>query len=221
MDDITLEAALKLFEFPKHIGEYENMPLVIGQGRFGPYIKWGETYVSIPRDTDPQSIDTEEAIRLVEEKKQADAPLGIYDGEPYTRGKGRFGPYLKWKNLYVSIPRAIDPETITHEEAEKLIATKVEKEANRYIHNWTDAGISVENGRYGAYIKFGKKNFYLKRDGAKITDADTIAKLTLDDVKAIILEQDPDAFGKKKAGAKKATTSKITKKTTGKKKKKS
>ena len=63
----------------------------------------------------------------------------------------------------MNVPRAIDFDSITSEEAEKLIATKVDKEANRYIHHWPEEKISVENGRYGPYIKFGKENVYLKR----------------------------------------------------------
>lgn len=109
----------------------------------------------------------------------------------------------------MNVPRAIDFDSITSEEAEKLIAAKVEKEANRYIHNWPEVKISVENGRYGPYIKFGKENVYLKRGTKKITDIDEIKNLTLDDVKSIISEQIPDAFKeKKKAAAKKAPAKK-------------
>ena len=108
----------------------------------------------------------------------------------------------------MNVPRAIDFENITPEEAEKLIAAKVNKEANRYIHNWPELKISVENGRYGPYIKFGKANVYLKRGGKKITEAEEIQALTLDDVKEIISEQIPDAFKEKKAAAKKAPAKK-------------
>ena len=105
--------------------------------------------------------------------------------------------------MYVSIPKNFDPETISAEDAEKLIAARIEKEANRYIHQWEDEKISVENGRYGPFIKFGKKNFYLRRDGEKITDLEVIKNLTLDDVKNIILEQDKNAFGNSKKSSKK------------------
>lgn len=109
----------------------------------------------------------------------------------------------------MNVPRAIDFENITPEEAEKLIAAKVDKEANRYIHNWPELKISVENGRYGPYIKFGKENVYLKRGGKKITELEEIQALTLDDVKDIITEQIPDAFKeKKKAAAKKPAAKK-------------
>ncbi len=90
IDDITFKQALELFKFPKDIGEYEEKPVVIGQGRFGPYVKWGDAYVSIPRDIDPQAVGMDIAKKLIEEKKKADAPIGTYEGEPYTQGKGRF-----------------------------------------------------------------------------------------------------------------------------------
>lgn len=206
IDDITLEEALKLFSFPKEIGNYEDKIVIIGQGRFGPYVKWGEAFVSIPRGEDAHAVDLDRAIEIIEAKKVENAPVGTYAGEPYTKGKGRFGPFLKWKNLYVNVPRAIDFDNITEEEANRLIAAKVDKEANRYIHNWPEEKISVENGRYGPYIKFGKANVYIKRDGKKITELEEIQKLTLVDVKEMIAEQIPDAFKeKKKAPAKKPT----------------
>lgn len=163
IDDITLDQALKLFTFPKEIGSYEDKPLIIGQGRFGPYVKWGEAFISIPRSEDPHGVDQTRAIELIEEKKTADAPIGMYEGIGYTKGKGRFGPFLKWKDLYVNVPKAIDFENITEEEAHRLIKAKVDKEANRYIHQWPEEKISVERGRYGPYIKFGKENVYLKK----------------------------------------------------------
>ena len=202
IDDITLEEALWLFSFPKEIWDYEEKPLIIGQGRFGPYVKWGEAFISIPRSEDPHAVDLNRAIELIEEKKKADAPIGTYNGEWYTKGKGRFGPFLKWKDLYINVPKSIDFENITEEEAQKLIALKVEKEANRYFHNWPEEKISVERGRYGPYIKFGKENVYLKRGTKKITDEWEIAKLTLVEVKEIISEQIPGAFDPKKAKAK-------------------
>lgn len=217
IDDITLDEAIKLFSFPKNLWKYEDKEVVVAQWRFGPYIKFGEVYVSIPKWEDPQTIDYDRAVVLIEEKKILDAPLGYYQDEPYTKWKWRFGPFLKWKNLYISIPRAIDPEEITPQQAEKLIEEKIQKEQNRYIHNWEEDKISVENWRYGPYIKFWKKNFYLKKDWQKITDLDLIKKLTLNDVKEIILQQDADAFGKPKKSTKK-TTAKSTQKSSEKSK---
>lgn len=212
IDDIELTEALKLFSFPKEIGEYEEKPLAIWQGRYGPYVKWGDSFVSIPRTEDPHVVTRDRAIELIEAKKIENAPIGYHEDEPYTKGKWRFGPFLKWKNLYVNIPRSIDFDNITTEEAERLIAAKVEKEANRYIHQWPDEKISVENGRYGPFIKFDKKNVHLKREGTKITDLQEIKDLTLEDVKTIISEQIPNAFKAKKSSKKAETTKKSSKK---------
>jgi DNA topoisomerase I len=219
IDDITLEDALGLFSFPKEVGTYEDLLVTIAQGRYGPYVKWGEAFVSIPRSIDIQTVDLVRAIEIIEAKKVEDAPVGYYDGEPYTKGKGRFGPFLKWKSLYVNVPARYDFDDLSEADAQTLIAAKVDKEANRYIHNWPELKISVENGRYGPFIKFGKENVYLKRGGKKITESAEIQTLTLDEVKEMITEQLPDAFKEKKKVVKKTTAKKpATKKSPTKKK---
>lgn len=211
IDTITLQDALWLFSFPKDIGEYEGKPLMIWQWRFGPYVKWWDVFVSIPRSDDPYTVDRQKAIMIIEQKKLWDAPVGYHDGEPYTKWKWRFGPFLKWKSLYINVPKNIDFDNITEEEAQRLIAAKVDKEANRYIHNWSDEKISVENGRYGPYIKFGKENVYIKRDGKKITEIEEIQSLTLADVKEMISSQIPNAFSKSKVKTKKSKAPTTTK----------
>lgn len=116
----------------------------------------------------------------------------------------------------MNVPVRYDFESLSQADAEILIAAKIDKEANRYIHNWSEEKISVENGRYGPFIKFGKENVYLKRDGKKITELSDIQALTLDEVKVMIADQIPNAFKeKKKTPAKKVTP----KKTPAKKKK--
>jgi DNA topoisomerase-1 len=87
MDDVTLEEGLKLFSFPKEIGEYENKKLIIGQGRYGPYVKWGEEFFSIPRSEDAHSVDIERAKQIIAAKQEENAPVGYYKNEPYTKGK--------------------------------------------------------------------------------------------------------------------------------------
>ncbi len=213
IEDITLEQALGLFSFPKDIGSYEDKSLIIGQGRFGPYVKWGEIFVSIPRTEDPHGVDRTRAIELIEAKKVDDAPVGSYEWEWYTKWKGRFGPFLKWKSFYINVPARFDFDNLSESDAQSLIAAKIDKEANRYIHNWPEAKISVENGRYWPFIKFGKENVYLKRWSKKITDIEEIKVLTLDDIKDIISEQIPDAFKeKKKTPAKKTVAKKASSK---------
>ena len=214
IDDVTLDEAMKLFIFPKEIGNYENKSVTLGQGRYGPYVKWGEEFVSIPRGEDAHGVDLGRAIEIIEAKKIENAPVGHYQWEPYTKWKGRFGPFLKWRDLYVNVPARYDFEDLSQSDAEWLIAAKVEKESNRYIHNWSEEKISVENGRYGPFIKFGKENVYLKRDHKKMTEREEIKALTLEEVKEMIADQIPWAFKEKKSSPKKSGAKKPTAKKT-------
>jgi DNA topoisomerase I len=196
IETITLEEALKLFSLPKDLGEYQSKPVSIGIGRFGPYVRHGEAFVSIPKTQDPMEVNLEMAIELIKEKNKADAPIGTYKGLPISKGKGRFGPFLKWNGIYVNIPRKYDPDTLTIDQANELIEAKVEKEANRYIHKWDKEGIAVENGRWGPFIRFKKKNVAIpKIDGQRVTKEDA-GEMTLEDVKKIIETALPGSFKK-------------------------
>ncbi len=205
IDTITFEEAMKLFQLPKTIGEYKGMELVIGQGRFGPYIKFNDKFVSIPRGEDPLILSFERATELVEQKIKENAPVGTYEGEPITKGKGRFGPFLKWKNLFVNVPKKYDFDNLSTEEMHELIAKKIEKEANRYIHNWEDEKIAVENGRWGPFIRFKKKSVKIPKneDGTRVTP-EQAKEFTIDQVKKMIEAEIPDAFASKKTTKAKA-----------------
>ncbi len=203
LDSLTFEEALKLFTLPKVLGTYKEEDVSVGAGRYGPYVRVGSTYVSIPKGEDPFQVNFERAMELIKEKEKADAPIGTYKGLPITKGKGRFGPFLKWNNLYVNIPRRIDPELISLDQCYELIEAKVEKEANRYIHQWESEKIAVENGRWGPFIRFGKKSVKIpKIDGEKVT-AEKAKEFTLEQVKAFIEEEIPGAFEKKTRAKKK------------------
>jgi len=217
LETINFDEALKLFELPKVVGTFEDKEVLIAIGRFGPYVKFDEAFISIPREEDPYKIKYERAVELIKEKRASDAPIGTYQGIDYTRGKGRFGPFLKWNGMFINIPRRFDPENLTQEEAFELIAKKIEKEANRYIHQWPDDNLSVENGRWGPLIKFKKKkiNFPRNEDGKRISSEDA-AKYTIEEVKALVEAEIPGAFIKKKKAAPKKKTTK--KKATAKKK---
>jgi len=192
------------------MGSYDGKELSVSIGRFGPYVKWGDEFVSIPRGTDLGSVDTEKAIEFIKAKQVADAPVGEYDGKPITKGTGRFGPFIKWDGLFINVPRRYDLEKLTQAEMNELIEAKVSKEANRYIQRWEDEKISLENARWGPVIKFGKKIISIpkKADGTRST-ADEAATLTLEQVKKLIEAELPGAFAKKtRPSAKKASTSK-------------
>ncbi|MGC4039048.1 MAG: type I DNA topoisomerase [Chitinophagaceae bacterium] len=224
IETITLEEALKLFQLPKALGEYEGLEVAVNVGRFGPYVKWGEQFISIPRGEEPLDVEMPRAIELINEKQKADAPIAFYDEKPVTRGKGRFGPYIKWNEMFINVPRRYDFDNLSKSDINELIEAKIKKEENRYIQNWPEEKISIENARWGAIIKFNKKVLKVskKADDTKYS-ADELATIPLDTVKEMIVAQLPNAFAKKtKAAAKKApskTAAKAPAKKAAKKKK--
>ncbi len=204
LETVTLVEALESFQLPRTLGVYEDLEMIVSTGRYGPYVKYGEQFISLAKGQDPFELTADEAIQLVLAKLEADKPVGFFEGQPITKGKGRFGPFIKWADLYVNVPKAINFDFLTEQQALDLLASKIEKEANRYIQHWPELKISVENGRWGPYIKFGKAMLNLpKIDGAKMT-ADHARNLSLEDVKAIIEKEIPGAFDVKAKPVKKA-----------------
>jgi DNA topoisomerase-1 len=124
--------------------------------------------------------------------------------------------------MFINVPRAYDFDNLSQHDINELIEKKLEKEANRYIQNWPEEKISVENARWGPQIKFGKLQLKLIKDGGGKFTPDELTELNLDAVKAMIVAQVPNAFKKKatpkKASAKKSTVKKVaTKKAPAKK----
>ncbi|MBK9528341.1 MAG: type I DNA topoisomerase [Acidobacteria bacterium] len=212
IETITFEEALALFKLQDAMGSYDGKDLSVNIGRFGPYVKWGDEFISIPRGTDLATVDTQKAIEFIKAKQIADAPVGEYDAKPITKGTGRFGPFIKWDGLFINVPRRYDFENLTQAEMNELIEAKVSKEANRYIQRWEEEKISLENARWGPIIKFGKKIIYIpkKADGTRAT-AEEAAALTLEQVKELIVAEVPDAFTKKTRTPRKAPTKRTAK----------
>ncbi len=224
IDTITAREAMRLFEYPRDLGQYKGFDISVGIGRYGPYVRFDNKYVSIPKDEDPLHLTLDRAAELIDAKLKEEAPVGEYEGKPITKGKGRFGPFLKWNGMFVSVPRKYDFDNLSQEEMDELIAKKVEKEAKRFIHRWDDEKISVENGRWGPFIRFGKKNVKIPKVNGERVTAEQAREYSLEDVKAIIKAEIPDAFeGKKKptkksaSAKKKSTRKKSTSKKTSKK----
>ena len=213
MSTITMEESMELFKLPKKLGTYKDQEVIVAVGRFGPYVKFGETFISIPKGNDPLEVKMDFAQELIDAKLEADKPIAFYKEKPITKGAGRFGPFVKWDEFFVNIPKKYDPATLTVEEAIELVKIKEEKEANRYIHRWEDLKLSVENGRWGPLVRFGKKKFNLpkKEDGSRVTPEEA-AKFTLEQVKEMVEETIPGAFAekpkKKRATKKKAAPKK-------------
>ena len=210
IETISLEDAMDLFKLPLLLGNHEGLDVLVNVGRFGPYVKWGEQFISLPKGEDLFSVDLNRAIEVIAAKQLEDAPIGFYDEKPITKGKGRFGPFIKWNDLFINVPRAYHFELLTQQDCNELIAKKIEKESNRFIQQWPSEKIAIENGRWGPFIRFGKKMLKLrnKSDKEKYT-AEELAVIDLDVIKKMIEEQDPTAF-KKKATAKKTATKKAT-----------
>lgn len=231
IETISYEEAMELFKLPLTIGEYEGQEVSVNVGRFGPYVKWGEEFVSIPRGEEPLTVDLERAVELINEKKQADAPIATYEGLPVTKGKGRFGPFIKWNNLFINVPKAYNFDALKQSDCNELIQKKLEKEANRFIQQWPAEKISLENGRWGPFIRFGKKMLKMgrKADGSKFAEEE-LTGISLEEIKRMIEAEIPGAFEKaakkvpakkaatKKAPAKKAAPKKTAKKSTPRKK---
>ncbi|MDF2192861.1 type I DNA topoisomerase [Paraflavitalea sp. CAU 1676] len=216
IETITLDEAMQLFQLPRTLGEFEGQEVAVNIGRFGPYVKLGEQFISIPRGEDPLGVSLERAIELIKEKQQADAPISTYDNKPVTKGKGRFGPFIKWNDMFINVPRRYNFDALSASDIKELIEAKISKEANRYIQHWPDEKIAIENGRWGPFIRFGKKMLKLgkKADDTKYTPEE-MAGVSLDDIKKMIEAQVPNAFAKKtkaapakKAAAKKAPAKK-------------
>lgn len=210
---LTLENALELFKLPFALNDYEGKEVSVGVGRFGPYVKWGDTFISLPKNEDPLSVDQDRAIALIKEKIEIDAPVAQYQNLPVTKGKGRFGPFIKWNDLFINIPVRYNFDNLSQKDIDELISAKVEKEAKRYIQQWDTEKIALENGRWGPFIRFGKLMLKLGKNPAtqqKFTEEELVS-ISLDNVKKLITEQIPDAFEpkvKKKAVKKPAAKKK-------------
>ena len=130
IENITLEDALELFKLPRDVGEFEGEMMVAAIGKFGPYIRHNGKFVSIPKEEDPHTIESDRAIELIQEKRKADAEKYIKtfpENEEVTVLKGRYGPYIKVGKKNVKIPKDREPESLTLEECLELAEKAPEK----------------------------------------------------------------------------------------------
>ena len=189
--NIELEEALKLFELPRQLGEYKDVLVEANVGRYGPYVKYGDMFVSIPRGEDLMEIQLDRAIELIEEKLKENAPIATYDGLDVTKGKGRFGPFIKWNDMFINVPKRYDFDNLSQADIIELIEDKIRKEKEKVVQNWEKEGIRIEKARWGRHnIIKGKTKIEL----AKEVD---VTKLTLEEVQAIIEKHKPAKKKKK------------------------
>jgi DNA topoisomerase-1 len=203
---ITLEEALALFLLPKLLGEYKGEEVEVNNGRFGPYVRVGKTFISLPKGEEPADVTLDRAMELIKEKEQADAPIATYQGLAVQKGVGRFGPYLKWNGIFINVSKKYNFDNLSQNDINELIEDKIQKEKDKVIHDWTAEGIRVEKARWGrSVILKGKTKIELSKD----VDA---AALSLDEVKAMIEAKAPakKTAAKRTTATKKATTAKKT-----------
>lgn len=178
IETITLEEALALFKLPREVGFFEDKPLVVNIGKYGPYIRFDDKFYNLSRTDDPYTIDESRAIEIINEKRAAESSdvLGEFEGAPISKGKGRFGPYVKHDGKYYSLGKGLSLDTITLEQSIELIKAKREAESKKIIKEFKEnANVKIQNGRYGPYIAFGKRNI-------KIPKGVEPASLTYEDV---------------------------------------
>ena len=165
IESVALDQALSLFELPRTLGEFQGETLEANNGRYGPYIKFGKKFVSIPAGKSPTSISLEDAIVIIEDKIKADAPIHVYENMDVQKGKGRFGPYIKWNNIFINVNKKYDWDNLSIDDIEELIEEKKQKEKDKVIHNWEEEGIKVEKGRWGKfYLIKSKKKILLDKN---------------------------------------------------------
>ena len=140
MESITLEEALEAFKLPRDLGEYDGKIVTVGEGRFGPYIRYDNSFTSIPKDISPMEINLDEAVELINAKKEAEAKKMIksFDEEPELQIlNGRFGPYISYKKKNFKIPSSQKPEALTLEECMTIVNTPKEKSTAKKVRKTT------------------------------------------------------------------------------------
>ncbi len=199
---ITLDEVLNLFLLPKVLGDYQDQEVEVSNGRYGPYVRHGSLFISLPKGLDPLDVTMEKAQELIDEKAIADAPIAVYKGEGVQKGVGRFGPFIKWNGVFINVSKKYNFDHLSQQDIQDLIEEKLQKNIDKVLHNWESEGILVEKARWGrSVITKGKIKIELSKD----IDA---AKLTLAEVQEMIAKKSPV----KKATAKKAPVKKEIKK---------
>ncbi len=197
LNSISFEEAMDLFKLPKALGDYNGEDVEVNNGRFGPYVRFGKKFVSLPKGVDPLSVELDQAIEYIKEKEKADAPIYVYKDLEVTKGKGRFGPFIKWNNLFINVNKKYDWDNLSEDDIVTLIEEKIQKEKDKLVHHWEAEGIRVEKARWGRHnVIKGKQKIEL----AKTVD---VSKMTLEEAVEILEKNAP-----KKRATKKKTTAK-------------
>ncbi|MEJ1223295.1 type I DNA topoisomerase [Sediminicola sp. 1XM1-17] len=193
LNTISFEEAMDLFKLPRKLGVYKGEEVEANVGRFGPYVKYGKTFVSMAPGESALDITMERAAELIQEKEKADAPIAMYEEKEVTKGTGRFGPFIKWDGMFINVNKKYDFDNLSKEDIAELIEAKKQKEIDKLIQDWPDEGIRIEKARWGRHnILKGKIKVELSKD----VDA---TKISLEEAKALIEKKTPKKKTKSKA----------------------
>ncbi|GIM49595.1 type I DNA topoisomerase [Capnocytophaga stomatis] len=206
IETITFEEALKLFELPRKLGVIDGKEVDVNVGRFGPYVRYGDVFISLQKGEDVFSVTLDRAKELISQKKKADAPIAFYQNMEVTKGTGRFGPFIKWNNIFINVSKKYDFDNLSQQDVEELIENKLQKESEKVVKEWEDGTIRLEKARWGRYnlIK-GKTKIELPKE----TDVEAF---TLEQATALIAEKTPKTKTASKVAKTKKTATKTKKK---------
>ncbi len=194
---ITFEEAMTLFELPRKLGVYEGEEVEANVGRYGPYVRFGKKFISLAKGESAFDVDMDRAIELIKEKQKADAPIATYEGKDVTKGKGRFGPFIKWDGMFINVNKKYDFDDLSDGDIAELIEAKKKKEAEKLVQEWPEEKIRIEKARWGRHnIIKGKVKVEISKD----VDA---TKVTLEEAQALLEKKSPKKKAKTKAKAKK------------------
>jgi DNA topoisomerase-1 len=190
---ITFEEAMELFQLPRKLGKYKGEEIEANVGRYGPYVRFGKKFISLGQGESAFDVDLDRAIELIKEKEKADAPIASYEGKEVTKGKGRFGPFIKWDGMFINVNKKYDFDNLSQSDIEELIEDKKKKEAEKVVQEWPEEKIRIEKARWGRHnIIKGRVKVELSKD----VDA---SKVSLEEAKALLEKKTPKKKAKSKA----------------------
>ena len=197
LNTITYEEAMDLFKLPRKLGVYEGEEVLANVGRFGPYVKFGEKFISMDKGESAFEIEMDRAIELIVAKQKADAPVAMYEEEEVTKGVGRFGPFIKWNGIFINVNKKYDYDNLSNDDIIELIETKKQKEIDKVVQNWEEEGIRIEKARWGRHNVLKGK---IKVELAKTVD---VSKMSLEEAQKLIEKKTPKKKTKAKPKSKK------------------
>lgn len=217
LETVSLEEVLDLFKLPRHFGQYKNKELIVNNGRYGPYIKFGEEYISLPKEEDPFTIEID-SIKAILDGPRLPRTLGQHKGLDIVINKGRFGPYIKYGTEFISLPKGEDPLEIDLETVVDILSKpRLPRNAGQY----KGKDVVIAKGRFGPYIKYDDLFVALKKgDDPFEVNIDYLGALIDAKLSGVPLKKEKTTKAEKSAVTKKTKTKTASKKSAAPAKKK-